>query len=387
MVTSHDVARLAGVSQPTVSRALRDSPKVSEETKHRVREAAKALGYVPSETGRALSSGRTRRIGLLLTDLENQFYPHVIAPMHHELEAFGYQLVLLTETTDTATVAERLISNGLDGVLLATTTVDSVVPVRLRDRGVPFVYFNRTADAMEADSATVDPVPGMSEVAGQIAGLGHRRVGAIFGPRNTSTALQRETALRDALDEEGLAIGAGATHRGPFDFDTGYQGAKLLLGRDPRPTVIVCGNDVVALGALNAASDLGVSVPDEVSMVGFDDLPAAGWPLVRLTTVAFDLDAMARKAASLLVRRIEAEEPAAVRARRVQHPADPPRDPGPRPVAAAARRHRACQPRMHTHTLMITGHPRRCSGESCRSTPSPTSRTPTRTTSSVRSPT
>ena len=139
--------------------------------------------------------------------------------------------MLQTETTDTATVAERLISNGLDGVLLATTTVDSVVPVRLRDRGVPFVYFNRTADAMEADSATVDPVPGMSEVAREIAELGHRRVGAIFGPRNTSTALQRETALRDALDEQGLAIAAGATHRGPFDFDTGYDGAKLLLGR------------------------------------------------------------------------------------------------------------------------------------------------------------
>ncbi|MET1008246.1 MAG: LacI family DNA-binding transcriptional regulator [Propionibacteriaceae bacterium] len=309
VVTSHDVARLAGVSQPTVSRALRDSPKVSEETKLRVRQAAKALGYVPSETGRALSSGRTRRIGLLLTDLENQFYPHVIAPMHHELDAFGYQLVLQTETSDTATVAERLISNGLDGVLLATTTVDSVVPVRLRDRGVPFVYFNRTADAMEADSATVDPVPGMSQVAHEIHDLGHRRVGAIFGPRNTSTALQRETALRDALDEQGLAIGAGYTHRGPFDFDTGYDGAKLLLARDPRPTVIICGNDVVALGALNAAKDLGVSVPDEVSMVGFDDLPVAAWPLIQLTTVAFDLDAMARKAANLLVRRVEAEEP------------------------------------------------------------------------------
>ncbi len=134
-------------------------------------------------------------------------------------------------------------------------------------------------------------------------------MGAIFGPRNTSTALQRETALRDALDEQGLAIGSAATHRGPFDFDTGYEGAQRLLGRDPRPTVIVCGNDVVALGALNAAKDLGVAVPDDVSMVGFDDLPAAAWPLVRLTTVAFDLDAMARKAANLLVRRVEAEEP------------------------------------------------------------------------------
>lgn len=305
MVTSHDVARLAGVSQPTVSRALRDSPKVSEDTKQRVRQAARALGYVPSETGRALSSGRTRRIGLLLTDLDNQFYPHVIAPMHHELEAHGYQLMLQTESSDTGTVAERLIANALDGVLLATTTVDSVVPVRLRDRGVPFAYFNRTADAMEADSATVDPRPGMREAAGEIAALGHRRVGAIFGPRNTSTALERETALRDALEEHGLTIAAGHTHRGPFDFDTGHAGARLLLDREVRPTVIVCGNDVVALGALNAAKELGVDVPGEVSIVGFDDLPAAGWPLIQLTTVAFDLDEMARTAARLLVDRIE----------------------------------------------------------------------------------
>ncbi|HWS49430.1 MAG TPA: LacI family DNA-binding transcriptional regulator, partial [Microbacterium sp.] len=102
MVTSRDVARLAGVSQPTVSRALRDDSRVSEATKARVRNAAQLLGYVPSEAGRALSSGRTRRIGLLLTDLENQFYPHVISPIHHELESLGYQLVLQTESSDTS---------------------------------------------------------------------------------------------------------------------------------------------------------------------------------------------------------------------------------------------------------------------------------------------
>ncbi len=305
MVTSHDVARLAGVSQPTVSRALRDSPQVSEETKQRVRNAARALGYVPSETGRALSSGRTRRIGLLLTDLENQFYPHVIAPMHRELESLGYQLMLQTETGDTASVAERLIANALDGVLLATTTLDSVVPVRLRDRNVPFVYFNRTSDAMEADSATVDPGPGMKEVAAAIVELGHRRVGAIFGPRNTSTATERETALREALGGDGISIGPDHAYRGPFDFATGFAGAQFLLSRDPRPTVIVCGNDVVALGALNAARELGVSVPGEVSMVGFDDLPSARWPLIQLSTVAFDLEGMARRSASLLVDRIE----------------------------------------------------------------------------------
>ena len=305
VVTSHDVARLAGVSQPTVSRALRDSSKVSELTKSRVRDAAKALGYVPSETGRALASGRTRRIGLLLTDLENQFYPHVIAPMHRELEALDYQLVLQTESSDTGRVAERLLANTLDGVLLATTTVDSVLPVRLRDRGVPFVYFNRTSESMEADSAEVTAETGMHQLARRILELGHRRVGAVFGPRNISTAEHRESALREALGTASVTISSPMSYRGPFDVETGYVGARRLLEHAKPPSVIVCGNDVVAYGALNAAHELGRDVPGDVSIAGFDDLPAARWALLQLTTVAFDLDAMARRAASLLVRRIE----------------------------------------------------------------------------------
>jgi LacI family transcriptional regulator len=305
LVTSHDVARLAGVSQPTVSRALRDNPKVSEETKQRVRAAAKALGYVPSETGRALSSGRTRRIGLLLTDLDNQFYPHVIAPMHRELESLGYQLVLQTETSDSGQVAERLLANGLDGVLLATITLDSILPVRLRDRGIPFVYFNRTSAAVDADRVVVDPAGGLREAAATIVDLGHRRVAAIFGPRNTSTGERREAALRDALEQLGVTIGSRYSQWGPFDFETGFVAASRLLVQPERPTVIVCGNDVVALGALNAARTLGLTVPGEVSIVGFDDLPVASWPIIRLTTVAFDLNAMARAAARQLVERLE----------------------------------------------------------------------------------
>lgn len=127
-VTSRDVARVAGVSQPTVSRALRDDPRLSNATKQRVREAAQLLGYVLSDAGRALSSGRTRRIGLLVTDLNNEFYHHIIAPVHHELESRGYQLLLHTESDDNGSVVDRLLANGMDGVVLATTTIDSTAP-------------------------------------------------------------------------------------------------------------------------------------------------------------------------------------------------------------------------------------------------------------------
>jgi len=303
--TSHDVARLAGVSQPTVSRALRDSPKVSEITKQRVREAATTLGYATNSIGRALSVGRSTRVGLVVTDLRNQFYSHVIAPLHSELERLGYELVLITESSETGPVAEHIAANGLCSVVLATTSVDSLLPVRLRDRGIPFLYFNRTARRVPADSVIVDPVPGMRELAQAVADTGHQRIGAIFGPRDTSTGQEREAALRAALHEHHLSLGRGNVLHGPFDDATGYDGTRRLLARATPPSLIVCGNDVVGLGALNAAAELGIRVPEQVSIVGFDDLPTSRWALVQLSTVAYDLDAMTREAARLIVARVE----------------------------------------------------------------------------------
>lgn len=311
MITSHDVARLAGVSQPTVSRALNDNPKVSEETKRRVRAAAAALGYAPSAIGRALSTGRSTRVGLVVTDLDNQFYSYVIAPMHQELEKIGHELVLVTESSESASLADRLVTHGLCGVVLATTTVDSVLPARLQDRKIPFVYFNRTASGVEADSVTVDPTRGVDSLVDAVAEHGHTRVAAIFGPRNTSTGEAREQVVRTAFERHGIALRGRDVRHGAFEFETGADGLRSLFETDDPPTVVLCANDVVALGALNAAADLGLEVPADLSIVGFDDLPMSRWSIVRLSTVAYDLAEMSREAARLIVRRVEggAEEP------------------------------------------------------------------------------
>lgn len=304
MVTSRDVARLVGVSQPTVSRALRDDPKVSETTKARVREAAAALRYSPNAIGRALSVGRSTRVGLVLTDLHNQFYAHVIAPMHEALEKLGHELILITESSESADIAEHIVATGSCGVVLATTTVDSLLPMRLLDRDVPFVYFNRTSRGVAADSVTVDPVPGVRTLVDAIVANGHTRIGAIFGPRDTSTGEARESAFRTHLFAKGLSLDPRHVLHGPFDFDTGHAGAGQLLDRAEPPTLIICANDVVALGALNAAAELGVGVPGDVSLLGFDDLPSSGWALVQLSTVAYDLDGLSREAARLIVSRV-----------------------------------------------------------------------------------
>ncbi len=187
---------------------------------------------MPSETGRALSSGRTRRVGLLLTDLENQFYPHVISPMHHELESLGYQLVLQTESSDTGSggrAADRqLPRRGAAG----HHHLDSVLPVRLRDRRMPFVYFNRTTDAVEADSATVDPEPGITELADEIvatrppADRGDLRTAATPAPPSSGSGRSAPRSGRAWSDDPRPS----ARVRGPFDFDTGYDGTASAAG-------------------------------------------------------------------------------------------------------------------------------------------------------------
>jgi LacI family transcriptional regulator, galactose operon repressor len=306
VITSFDVARLAGVSQPTVSRALRDSDKVSEETKERVRKAAAALGYSPNAIGRALALGHSTRVGLVVTDLQNQFYGHVIPHLHDELARHGYELVLITEASESGPIAEQIVATGLSGVVLATTTVDSALPGRLRDRGLPFVYFNRTAPSVDASSVVVDPEPGMAQLVAELLGLGHRHVGAVFGPRTTSTGESRESALRSLLEEHDVYLRRQDVRHGPFDFQTGYRATSELLDLDDPPTVLVCANDVVALGAINAAAEREVAIPEFLSIVGFDDLPISSWPLVQLTTVAYDLAGMSREAARLVVNLVDA---------------------------------------------------------------------------------
>jgi len=174
----------------------------------------------------------------------------------------------------------------------------TALPGRLRERDLPFVYFNRTAPSVESSSVTVDPEPGMSELVQEIVRLGHRRVGAVFGPRSTSTGESRESVLRELLDEHEIRLRRQDVRHGPFDFDTGFRACLELLDGDQPPTVLVCANDVVALGAMNAAAERGAAVPEFLSTVGFDDLPTSSWPLVQLTTVAYDLAVMSKEAVS-----------------------------------------------------------------------------------------
>lgn len=304
MVTSLDVAKLAGVSQPTVSRALRGDKRVAESTREIVEAAAKALGYVPSAAGRALSSGKTNRIGLLVTDLTNEFYHRVIGPVVDAVQERDQELVLLAERGDGDAVADRIISLGMDGVILATTTTTSLVPYRLRERGIPFVYFNRVNPSIPSDAAVSDPAEGLLQMLDAAVDLGHTTFGTISGPTNATTGTTRDRVLRAFMRARHLAILDEHTFHGEFHFDTGFEGMEKIMSTPHPPSVVFCGNDVIAMGAVNYCRRAGVSIPGDVSLVGFDNLPEASWPVFSLATVSFDLTLMVNSVVELMYQRI-----------------------------------------------------------------------------------
>lgn len=308
-VTSHDVARLAGVSQPTVSRALRDDPRVAEATRQRVRHAAAELGYVASDLGRSLATRATRQVAMV-ADLRNVLYPTLVEPLHDRFADHGYRMVLLAERGDDRSSYERLLDRSVDGVVLTTTLLRSSLSRALQERRLPFVELNRLSGRRGVDGVTADNRAGAALAARLLLELGHRRIGAVMGSPDSSTSRDREAGFRAALADAGVELSEARTIHGGFSYADGERGLAELLnaGIRTRPTAVFCVGDAVAIGALNHARRAGVSVPGDLAVVGFDDLEMARWPCFQLTTVRVDLAGMALAAADRVVQRMSGAE-------------------------------------------------------------------------------
>jgi LacI family transcriptional regulator len=309
LVTGHDVARLAGVTQPTVSRALSGSPGVSTETRRRVLEAVEKLGYVTMESGRSLVTRRTGRVGIVAGELSNPYFASLVEPLHRALGRHGYGTVLMPDENESDFNAGALQDGSFDGVLLTTSVLGSPLAAELTRRGVPFVLVGREVAGFENHSCVFDNYSGAKAVAHLLVDHGHERLGMILGPRQTSTARDRESGFRDALADRGAKLPASAVARGEFTVEHGYQSLQTLMQLSSPPTGVFCANDVIAIGALNAAHKLGIAVPEGLSIVGFDDIPMSAWEVFRLTTVRLDFEAMAQEACRLLVERMTRSSP------------------------------------------------------------------------------
>ena len=300
-VTSFDVARAAGVSQPTVSRAMRHLPSISPTTRERVLAAARELNYVPSDSGRALSTQSSRRVAVVSEELTNPYYPELIEPLRAELDRHGYRAVLVIDADASKVSLEALTDGSYDGVVLSTTRRSDTLPRDLSARGMPHVMVNRVLDHPESASCAIDNVTGAQAVADLILSLGHRHIASLQGPLDTSTGRERARAFAAAIRRSGRSLERDLNRRAPFDHDAALAAARRLLARTPRPTAIACGNDVIAFGVLSAAREMGLDVPGDLTIVGFDDIRMAGWPSFGMTTVHCDLPQLAATAVELLV--------------------------------------------------------------------------------------
>jgi LacI family transcriptional regulator len=297
------------MSQSTVSRALRDDPRVAPATRARVVEAAQKLNYSPNLAARSLITRRTLTVGVVVSDITNPFYPELLDILHNEFALTGYRTILFNERTDAQLeqqVADLVNSAAVDGLIYLSAVLGAHLP-GMEHGGLPYVLLNRYVDDETPDIVVSDNRAGGRLVAETLLGYGHRRIAVIAGPENASTSRDRELGFREQLRESGFPLDEQLRRVGQFSHHSGYQWCMDLLAGDPRPTAVFATNDLIAFGALDAARRVGVRVPDELSIVGFDDIEMAGWEGFNLTTVRQPLAEMARAAANLLLERMSSE--------------------------------------------------------------------------------
>jgi LacI family transcriptional regulator len=315
--TQVDVARLAGVSRATVSyvvSGLADGQvPISAKTRQRVRAAVEELGYEPDARAQALRSGDTKTIGLIIPDIRNPHFGENVDGIEQEVRASGYRL-LLSDTAlndEYATdIFKDLSRRRIDGlILMGSFIVQSAEAQKtlsqLLKRRLPFVQIsdhyniNPHVDCVVADYRTAT-----LEMMSHLLSLGHRRIGLIYGVEQTESAEDRLLPYKESLQAAGLAVDQDLIVKCGPTIEDGYQAARRLLKLTTRPTALVAINDLLAIGVLRATADLGLSVPGDLSLAGFDDIPMANYLLPRLTTVSKDAVRLGREAVKLLMARL-----------------------------------------------------------------------------------
>ena len=306
-VTSLDVARHAGVSQSAVSRVFTPGASASRKTAEKVRKAAAELGYRPNVLARAMVSGKSRIIGLVVAYLENQFYPEALEKLSNALQREGYH-VLVFMASQTAgnidKVVEEILAYQVDGIVFASVAMSSDIAERCAQAGVPVVLFNRYEDRDGITSVTSDNLAGGRRVAQFLLAGGHRRIAHIAGWDGASTQRDREAGFLAGLAEGGAALFARGV--GNFNLDQARESARALFAGPQRPDAVFVANDHMAFGVMDVIrTELGLSVPGDVSVVGFDDVPLAAWPAYDLTSVRQRANRMVEMTVAALMALIE----------------------------------------------------------------------------------
>jgi len=292
-----EVARLAKVSTATVSRTINGSDKVTPATKERVQRAIEQLGFYPNTWARALGSGRSSLYGLIISDITNPFFPELVKSFEDIAVQYGQEVLVANTNYDAARMevcVSRMLQRKVDGVAIMTSEMDERLITEFRSRAIPLVFLDTGTVGSLTSNIVVDYAAGVDAAVEHILGLGHREIAFISGPMTLRSARLRREEFVASLERSGM--GAGMTEEGNHQVDGGHAAMARLLQRERRPTAVLASNDMTAIGALGAIHERGLRVPEDLSLVGFDDIQISAFTQPALTTVRLSREEIARVA-------------------------------------------------------------------------------------------
>jgi len=307
-VTLKDIAREAGVSVSAVSFALNNKGALNPKTKQKILKIAQKLGYIPEPRKEGKKS---YTIGLVISDVTNPFYPAVIRGVESVMLKYGYSIFLCNTDYDPdlgGTSIRRFIDRHVDGVIIMTNRLDDTFIELLKLNEIPVVVFDRNIEGLDVSGLLVDFQSGISEAVTHLVNLGHTDIAIITGPQDLETAQARLRAFKIALNRYQIPLRKDRIIEGDFKMKSGEEAMKKILKFDPRPTAVFASNDMMAIGALREAINQGIKVPQDISIVGLDDIIIASYVSPPLTTVVFPQHEVGAKAAELLLRLMEKGE-------------------------------------------------------------------------------
>ncbi len=313
MSTIKDVAKLAGVSPSTVSRVVADSPRISEETKQRVRSVMAEIHYHPNALARGLVTSTANAIGILIppgTDefFVNPFFPEMMSGISEMAQRHGFDIVLSTSARDEEMVLESMMHGGrVDGVLLLRSRNQDPSIQSVIENGFPAVLLGRPADDVPISYVNNDNVTAAYEATMHLIRLGHKRIGFLGGAKNLVVTADRMEGYKKALLESGVEWDERMNVSSFLLEQGGYLGMMRLLALSDRPTAILAADDVLAFGAMRAAAELGYRIPEELAIVGFNDIRLAELANPSLTSVRVFMQELGKEAGRLLIGQIEGE--------------------------------------------------------------------------------
>lgn len=307
--TIRDVAREAGVSVATVSRVLNDSGPVRETTRVRVRDVARRLHFSPNTTARSLSTRETKTLGVLLPDVYGEFFSEIMRGIDQQAQRRGFHVLLSGAHNRQGDVAAAVhaMRGRVDGLILMAAELDLEVLEQSLPERVPAVLINADHDASRFDTINIDNYGGAAAMTAHLLKLGHRAIRMIGGSARNRDAAERQRGFIDTLRQAGITPIREWVVAGDFTEESGFAATERILSEGTRPTAIFAANDSMAVGALSAVRQAGLRVPEDLVVVGFDDVPIAKYVNPALTTVRVAISTLGARAAERLFEAIHAQ--------------------------------------------------------------------------------